>query len=265
MGLPADVGLIAGSGIEWWAPSGGVPIKVETPYGVIEAFRSEVSGIPFYLVRRHGEGHGVPPHKVNYRALIWGLQKLGVRRVLASAAVGAIRPGLGSGELVVVDDFIDFTHGRAASFYDHTPGVHHVDMTHPYCPTLSQSVWETVHPEGNGPSRPIVYAATHGPRFETPAEIRALAVLGADIVGMTQVPEASLAREAGLCYACLAVVTNPAAGLGAKTVDEKDVYQVLKEGADSFKRAFTRLLETLSERKECPVCGHESLPGAKDE
>ena len=191
---------------------------VRTPYGEPSgalAFGT-VGGCAVTFLARHGYGHSIPPHQINYRANIWALHAQGAKNVVAIAAVGGIRDDLEPGALVIPDQIIDYTHGRASTFFTLADrGVQHIDFTFPYSPALRamclQAAWqagETVIDGG-------VYAATQGPRLETAAEINRLERDGADIVGMTGMPEAALAREIGLSYASIAVVVNHAAGRGA--------------------------------------------------
>jgi 5'-methylthioinosine phosphorylase len=188
---------------------------VRTPYGEPSSALSfgAIAKQPIVLLARHGYGHTIPPHEINYRANVWALHSCGVTRILGLATVGGIRADLAPGTLMIPDQIIDYTHGRAATFFTLADrGVHHIDFTLPYSTELRLACV-------NGANRarePIVdggvYAATQGPRLETSAEINRLERDGADVVGMTGMPEAVLAREIGLAYAVLAIVVNYAAG-----------------------------------------------------
>lgn len=203
---------------------------IDTAFGPVPAVVGALHDRETVFIARHGAGHSVPPHRVNYRANIQALCDLGVTQVLAINVVGGI--GLESGELVVVDDFLDFTKARALTFFDgSTPeGVVHTDMTNPYDGAIRRA-WlggatvldVPVHPTG-------VYAAFDGPRFETRAEIRMAQAMGATVVGMTGVPEVVLARERGLSYASLCLVANPAAGLGPE-IGIEEIVAVVSAGA----------------------------------
>lgn len=179
---------------------------------------------------RHGQNHAIPPHLVNYRANIWALHELGVRKIVATAAVGSLSPKFAIGELVLMDQFLDFTKNRPQTFYaGGTEGVLHVDMTEPYCPALRQTIVEASKQVGISVENGACYVCTEGPRFETPAEIRMFQCWGADLVGMTSVPEVILARELGMCYASLGMVTNKAAGIAAHPLTHAEVVECLKE------------------------------------
>src|SRR5690625_2071855 len=159
---------------------------VTTPYGDVTVRVGSFEGHEIAFLARHGTGHSIPPHRINYRANIWALKSLGVQRIAATGAVGSLNPDYQPGSFVIVDQFLDWTKGRPSTFFDgDRHGVVHVDVTDPYCPEVRQafldtgaSLGYTLHPTG-------VYLTTEGPRFETAAEIRAFRMLGADVVGMT--------------------------------------------------------------------------------
>ena len=190
---------------------------VRTPYGEPSQplIFGEIAGHEVIFLARHGNGHTIPPHEVNYRANIAALHLQGVTEIAAVATVGGIQPDLAPGVLVIPHQIIDYTHGRKNTFYDGIElPVKHVDFTDPYCPKLrakwllaATSLGETVVNEG-------VYAAMQGPRLETAAEISRLERDGATMVGMTGMPEAVLARELGMSYAAICPVANHAAGRG---------------------------------------------------
>lgn len=224
--------------------------RVETPYGLIQVETGTYRGIEVAFLPRHGKGHSIPPHKINYRANIWGLRALGVRRVIATAAVGSINEAMRPGDFVILDQFIDFTKARALTFFeDGERGVFHVDVTEPYCPELRVALIEVgremglrLHPKGT-------YVCMEGPRYETAAEIRALRLLGGDVVGMTNIPEAVLAREAGLCYATIAMVTNMGAGITDQPLTHEEVVEVMAVNTQMVRQlALDALLRAMEER-----------------
>lgn len=209
--------IITGSGADQ-PPAPYRPAVVQTPYG--DAFLHLAGGTDPVLVSRHGPEHRVPPHLVNYRANIWALRSLGVDCVLATFTVGSIAEDIAPGDLVVVDQLLDMTSGRAHTFVDGAAKVEHVDATDPMCRGLIARLLATAWGAGLRPRRSATYVCTNGPRLETAAEIRAYSRLGADVVGMTAFPEAALAREAGIHYAGMAVSVNWAAGIrGAVVID----------------------------------------------
>jgi 5'-methylthioadenosine phosphorylase len=167
------------------------------------------------FLARHGYGHTIPPHQVNYRANLWALRDQGATRVIAITSVGGIRADLVPGTLAVPDQIIDYTHGREFTYFDgRDKAVTHIDFTRPYNEALRQKILAAVKLAGETCVDGGVHAVTQGPRLETAAEIDRLERDGADMVGMTGMPEASLARELGLAYATMAVVVNHAAGRG---------------------------------------------------
>jgi len=190
---------------------------VRTPYGEPSGplTHGMLCGQSVVFLARHGHGHTIPPHDVNYRANIWALKSIGVKNILAVAAVGGIRDDLVAGKLVIPDQIIDYTWSRGNTFFDRGEGpVKHIDFTWPYCESMRQLALDAAKKANIDISDTATYAATQGPRLETAAEINRLERDGADIVGMTGMPEAALARELELCYACCAVVANRAAGRG---------------------------------------------------
>ncbi len=166
------------------------------------------------FLARHGYGHTIPPHQVNYRANLWALRDQGAQRVIPVSSVGGIRADLTPGTRVVPDQIIDYTYGRAFTFFDGREQVTHIDFTWPYSASLRSSLLEAAQRAGETCVNGGVYAAIQGPRLETAAEINRYERDGADMVGMTGMPEAALARELGLDYAALSVVVNHAAGRG---------------------------------------------------
>lgn len=220
--------IIGGTGLERLPPEFVVePIHVETPSGTAVAALARRKGEEFIFLPRHGEAHQIAPHQIHYRANIAALRQLGVTRILATNAVGSLRPDLLPGSLVLFSDFIDFTRHRPLSFWDGIPSVEasvvHTDFSVPYCPDLRRAVQQAASSQ-QMQLRPVgVYLCTDGPRFETPAEVRLFAQWGADVVGMTGLPEAIFAREAGICYAAIGIVTNLGAGLSEAPVDHTQV------------------------------------------
>jgi 5'-methylthioinosine phosphorylase len=207
---------------------------VRTPYGEPSApmVYGELADREVVFLPRHGAGHTIPPHAVNYRANIWAIQRSGVKNVIAVNAVGGISDDyLEPGTLVIPDQIVDYTWGRDHTFFG---GEHkivtHVDFTEPYCGTLRQTLIAGARSAKLKVAERGTYAATQGPRFESSGEIRRFEKDGCDIVGMTGMPEAGLARELELCYACVALVVNPAAGKAKGVIEIKDIQQHLESG-----------------------------------
>ena len=212
---------------------------VRTPYGEPSGALTfgTIGGHAVLFLARHGYGHSIPPHQINYRANIWALHAQGAKHVVAIAAVGGIRDDIGPGALVIPDQIIDYTHGRASTFFTLADrGVQHIDFTFPYSPVLRARCLQAARQAGEPVVDGGVYAATQGPRLETAAEINRLERDGADLVGMTGMPEAVLAREIGLAYATIALVVNHAAGRGASRAGI-----VLDDMAATLQQAMTKV------------------------
>ncbi|NLR74600.1 S-methyl-5'-thioinosine phosphorylase [Leeia aquatica] len=191
---------------------------VRTPYGEPSCGLTfgTLNGCEVVFLARHGYGHTLQPHEINYRANIWALADLKVERIFAVGTVGGIRADLVPGTLVVPDQLIDYTFGRSSTFFEGGAGpVTHRDFTEPYCATTRQCILQAASRLGEAVLDGGTYAVTQGPRLETAAEIRRLESDGADMVGMTAMPEAVLAREQDIPYAALCVVVNHAAGKGS--------------------------------------------------
>jgi len=226
--------------------------KVATPFGGVTVCIGNFHGREVAFVPRHGEKHSVPPHLINYRANIWSLRELGVERVLATAAVGSLNPDMRPGDFVLVNQFIDFTRSRKQTFYEGgEEGVFHVDMTDPYCPELRDFLFQCGNKLGFAVHREGVYVCTEGPRFETPAEIRMFRQWGGDVVGMTSVPEVVLARELGICYAAVAVVTNYAAGISPSMLTHSEVLEMMRINSERLRQILSAALEAVPAKRSC--------------
>jgi 5'-methylthioinosine phosphorylase len=219
---------------------------VRTPYGepsgplTFGAIRS----VPVVFLARHGDGHTIPPHQVNYRANLWALKEQGGTEIVSVASVGGIRPDLGPGTIVVPHQIIDYTWGRMNTFFENEAPVKHIDFTEPYTDGLRKKILAAAKVCGEAAVDGAVYAATQGPRLETAAEIDRLEREGADIVGMTGMPEAALAREIELGYAAIAVVANHAAGrdASARGVSLQKIEEVLKEAVGRVRKIIEALV-----------------------
>ncbi|MEK6736266.1 MAG: S-methyl-5'-thioinosine phosphorylase [Pseudomonadota bacterium] len=220
---------------------------IRTPYG-------EPSGpLTFGKIRdheivflaRHGHGHTIPPHAINYRANLWALHSFNPTRVVAVASVGGIRADLTPGRMVIPNQIIDYTHSRKFTFFDDTDKrVTHIDFTIPYCQRMREQLLQAARQAQVEIIDGGVYAATQGPRLETAAEINRLERDGADMVGMTGMPETALARELGLNYATIAIVANYAAGRGdnVTAIPLKEIYAVLEEAMVSVRNILEQMV-----------------------
>lgn len=213
-----DLAVIGGSGLYNFPGLENISRhRVETPYGAAsgDVVLGDFAGKRIAFLARHGESHTLPPHRVNYRANLWALHSLGARRVIGVNAVGGIRGDMGPRVIVVPDQLIDYTHGRVTSFSDMDGAeVKHIDFSEPYTESLRLQLLEAARSTDIAAIGGGCYGATQGPRLETRAEIARMKRDGCDLVGMTGMPEAALARELELEYACLALVANFAAGCG---------------------------------------------------
>ncbi len=221
---------------------------VSTPYGEPSApmLHGALAGRDVIFLPRHGAGHTIAPHDINYRANVWALRQAGVSKVIAVNAVGGISDGyLAPGTLVIPDHVVDYTWGRPHTFFGSNDKVTHVDFTEPYCESLRQALIAGAHSAKLAILDRGTYAATQGPRFESAAEIRRLERDGCDIVGMTGMPEAGLAREAGLCYASVSVVVNPAAGKAQGTIEIEDIERYLESGMAKVRSLFEHTIPRL--------------------
>lgn len=219
---------------------------VRTPYGIPSGpiIFGELCGKPVMFLARHGFGHTIPPHLVNYRANIWALREAGASAILSVASVGGIRSDLKPGTLIVPHQIIDYTWGRSATFFDRTDEpVRHIDFTHPYNADLRQHVLDCAERTGEAMIDGSVYAATQGPRLETAAEIDRFERDGADVVGMTGMPEASLAREINLPYAAINIVANFAAGRGDSV--ERIAFQNIEKTLTDAMERVRKLLDSV--------------------
>lgn len=217
---------------------------VHTPYGEPSGpvTHGMIAGKRIVFLARHGYTHNIPPHKVNYRANLWALKSLGVEKVVAMAAVGGITPEMKPMRLVIPDQIIDYTYGRPHTFFEEgLTDVTHIDFSWPYCPEVRNALLAAAECAQLDVVSRGTYAATQGPRLETVAEIARLERDGCDLVGMTAMPEASLARELELCYASCAVVANWAAGKDSAEITMAEIQENLLVGMANA-RALLRAL-----------------------
>lgn len=249
---PIKLAVIGGSGFDSYAELECVEtIHLETPYGPAAPITiGQLAGERLLFMPRHGPEHRVAPHLINYRANIWALHEQGVERTLAINAVGGIRDDMRPGSLVLPNQIVDYTHGREHSYFTGgDAGVMHAEFADPYDEewraVLLQVLLQVARANEFAIIGDGVHACTQGPRLETAAEIRRLRNDGCDLVGMTGMPEAVLARELGMRYAALGVVVNWAAGLSSKPITLETVFQQLHVSMQDVKRFIAMLLPTL--------------------
>ena len=237
MPATAEIGVFGGSGFYEWLDAAD-EIKVTTPYGPPSGSLAlaEIGGRRVAFLPRHGPNHEVSAPFVNYRANVWAMHELGVRRILGPSAVGSLRPDLHPGDLVICDQFFDRTSGRADTYYP-GPDVVHVSVADPYCPELRELSGRIAEQQSLRFSPSGTVVVVQGPRFSTRAESRWYSRMGWDIVGMTQYPEVSLARELEMCYLNLCLVTDYDVGLeGVPEVNAVQAHEVMRVLAENIVR-----------------------------
>lgn len=247
-----SIGIIGGTGLYRLAGLELEPRAVTTAFGSVELQVGEHHGVEVVFLARHGAGHELPPHAINYRANIAALKRVGATTVIATSAVGTLSRHVPPGTLALLTDFIDQTSGRARTFFEQE--VLHIDYTEPYCPHIRGELLAAAGEIGTRLHPSATYVCTNGPRFETPAEIRMFAGWGADLVGMTNVPEVVLAREAELCYAVLALATNDAAGVARHKLTHSEVEYMFNARMADLARLLDGFVQRHAEQ-DCP-CRH---------
>jgi len=252
MGKTTKIGIIGGTGLERLEQIEVLDTeRVSTPFGDPSAaccYGRLGSGAAWFL-NRHGRGHGILPHEVNYRANLWAMAHLGVTHVVAINSVGSMAPDMPPAALIVPDQIVDYTWGRAHTIFDGARGIaSHIEFAEPFSVDVRRMIIAAADAGGLDARDGGVYGATQGPRLETRAEIERMARDGCHLVGMTGMPEAALARELGLEYASCAVVINWAAGCGdPATGVHADIEQYLATGMDRVRILLQHLLERATE------------------
>ncbi len=242
-----DIAIIGGSGFD---QMGGLEFShsesIITPYGEPSAPLNygTINGREIVFLPRHGPAHSIAPHRINYRANIHALKHIGVKKIIAVAAVGGITPQMHPGALVIPDQIVDYTWARKHTFFeDESDPVVHIDFTWPYCELLRRQLIDTAVRINQPLISQATYAATQGPRLESGAEIIRLERDGCDLVGMTGMPEAALARELELCYASCCVVANWAAGKGEGEISMEQIEAVLSGAMEKLRPLLAALLQ----------------------
>ncbi len=262
------IAIIGGSGIAKMFEKEEEILHVNTPFGISQPIAVyKISDKQVFFTNRHALPgsksfeHAIPPHRINSKALIYALAKLGAKKIIAINSVGSIKKEHKIGDFVLITQFIDFTKRREYTFYDGTfrgkdevlgdsYKVVHVDMTNPFCEELNKKIFESGKELGYNITLGGCYVCTEGPRLETPAEIEFFRMIGADVVGMTLVPEVVLARELGLCYSSLSIITNYAAGMQER-VSFEEVREVYKKNEEKISKLLLNAVQKINEENIC--------------
>jgi 5'-methylthioadenosine phosphorylase len=246
--MTAPIGVLGGSGFYEFL-SDATPHAVDTPWGAPSApvMLGDLDGQPVAFLARHGFDHQFPPHRVNFRANLWALRSAGVERVISPCAAGSLSPDIHPGEFVVLDQLVDRTWGRGDTFND-GPALHHIGFADPYCPSLGATLGAAAKAEGVTTHVGGTVVVINGPRFSTRAESRWFSAQGWEVVNMTQYPEAPLARELGLCFGGLALITDYDAGVhtGDEAVEIDVVLKVLRDNVDRLRGVLRTAISALA-------------------
>jgi 5'-methylthioadenosine phosphorylase len=258
----AELAVVGGSGFYEFLED-AEEVKIDTPFGPPSdsVTVGEVAGRRVAFLPRHGRDHRYPPHKIPYRANIWALRSLGVRRVLAPSAVGSLTASYGPGTLVIPDQLVDRTRNRVQTYFDE--GACHVPFADPYCPSVRPVAIATARESGWIPAGSGTLVVIEGPRFSTRAESLWFAAQGWTLVGMTGHPEAVLARELALCYTALALVTDTDAGVEeGEGVTQAEVFEVFAVNIKRLRDLVARIIAALPAEREDDLCAHavDGLP-----
>lgn len=246
------IGIIGGSGMYEMLEHPRMFIH-DNVYGrSSEIYEGTLSGRPVYFLPRHGPNHTIIVPRINYRANIWAMKELGVERIIATNSVGSLNPKISVGDMVIPHDFINTTSRLPRSFYDDMEVAYHVDMSSPYCPDIRRELIRASHEVHEGMTHDeAVLVVVEGLAFNTPAEQRLFQSWGADLCGMTTLPEAVLAREIGLCYAHICMPTDCV----GRPIESDTFQSLLKKGTEDFRQIIALAVERLSDERDCP-CSH---------
>ena len=247
-----EIGIFGGTGIyDSELLENSKEISIDTPYGkpsdsiTIGTFK----GRKIAFLPRHGKKHTIPPHMINYRANIWAFKELGISRIIAPSAVGSLKEEIEPGHFALPTQFLDFTKSRMGSFSEEGRVIH-ISVADPFCPELHSSIRSVVNKQGGSIHKDCTYVCIEGPRFSTKAESKFYRSTGADIIGMTLVPECQLAREAQICYASISSVTDYDVW-AEKPVTAKEVLETLAKNVDGVKKMLVDLIENIPRTREC--------------
>lgn len=247
------IAIIGGTGV--YNPALLEDIKEHTMtnrFGEAKVIVGHYNGEELAFIARHGADHSVAPHLINYRANIMALKQLGVESIIATAAVGSLLLDFKPGEYVLADQFLDFTKMRDNTFFEGgEDGVIHCDMTIPYCPDVRAAIQKAGDEMGLVVHNGGTYVCTEGPRFETAAEIQMFKILGGQVIGMTSVPEVCLARELGICYANISIITNYAAGIAPGILTHAEVVEMMESSIHNIRRLIMESVKYFSPERNC--------------
>lgn len=250
------IGIIGGSGVyEITHKADSCKNQmVKTDYGEVEVSILDIFSKRVAFIPRHASGHSIPPHRINFRANIDALKAVGVDRIISTNSVGSMNENMPPGSFVIPDDFLDFSQNRAKTFFEDK--VVHVDVTEAYCPSLRDTLAEC-----GDVILGATYVCTEGPRFETPAEIRMFKMLGGDLVGMTGLPEVTLAREREICYNSICIVSNYASGISEQELTIDEVFEMVAQKEVELLDIIYNFIKKVDDSSDC-TC-HHALDGAE--
>ena len=252
MNESAEIGIFGGTGIyDSGLLNDSKEITIETPYGKTSDSITigEFNGRKVAFMPRHGKKHTIPPHLINYRANIWAFKELGVKRIIAPSAVGSLKEDFQPGHFALPSQFIDFTKSRKGTFSENGRVIH-ISVADPFCPELQNVVLDAVKDQEIEIHKDCTYVCIEGPRFSTKAESKFFRTTGADIIGMTLVPECQLAREAQICYVSISTITDYDVW-AEKPVTAKEVMETLAKNVEMTKKILTIVINQIPEQKSC--------------
>ncbi len=248
--MDVDKAIIGGTGV-YDAGGEGYSEKVKTKYGEVEMDILNIKGEEIIFLARHGKNHSVPPHLINYRANMMALKEMGVKYIYSTAAVGSCNENYEPGDVVVIKDFLDFTKSRPVTFFEGgEESVKHVDMSDPYCKNLRRRFCDFAKDQGLDIKGEGVYVCTEGPRFETAQEINMFKQLGGDVVGMTSVPEVILAKELGICYSTIGIISNWCTGMSGE-ITLHDIQGVMEKNKEKITNVFIKIFLMGLDQSHC--------------
>jgi len=248
---PIPSAIIGGTGI-YESGVSSESISVKTKFGKVEVDIATYKKKSIIFLSRHGKRHSIPPHLINYRANLKALQILGVKHIFSTFAVGSLNEKIPVGSLVIIKDFIDMTHQRSQTFFEgDSSAVKHVKMDDPYCKNLRKILKRNAKKNSINFGIESVYICSEGPRFETKAEIKMMNFLGADVVGMTSVPEVVLAKELGICYASVGFIVNMGTGIGDSSFLDGGIEKIMSKKREKINKLFMEILSNPLDQKNC--------------